>query len=81
MPRAFSWTAKEIIRSSGQKRRTCFFDLGSGVGIDDDDDALEAGGEGVRGDEVDHGLTVHANGRELLETAVTSCAACGEDDE
>ncbi len=57
------------------------FDLGTGVGVDDDDHVLEAGGEGVRGDEVDHGLAVHAYGRELLEAAVASSATRGEDDE
>jgi hypothetical protein len=57
------------------------FDLGAGVGIDDDDDVVESRGVGVRGEQVDDGLAVLADRGELLHAAVTAGPAGGEDDE
>src|SRR5487761_2015432 len=57
------------------------FDLRTGLGVDHDDDVVEARGVGVRGDEVDDALAVQSNGGELLHPAVTSGPSRGEDDQ
>jgi hypothetical protein len=57
------------------------FDLWSGIGIDDDDDVVESGGPGVRGQEVDDALTVLADRCQLLHPAVAPGATGGEDNE
>ena len=61
--------------------RHVLLDLGAGVGVDDDDDVVEARGVGVGGDEVDDAFAVHADGGELLDAAVAAGATGGQDDE
>ena len=81
MPRRRLWTAKLTLCSLGQRAATCCFDLGTGVGVDDDDDVVEARGPRVRGEEVDDALAVLADGCQLLDPAVAPGATGGEDDE
>ena len=55
--------------------------LGSGLGVDHDDDARELGGECVGGDEVEDGFAVWADGGEGLQSAEAAGTTRREDDE
>ena len=57
------------------------FDHRTGIGVDHDDDVVEARGVRIRGEEVDDALAVLADRGELLHPAVTTGASSGEDDE
>ena len=56
-------------------------DLGPVSGLMTMTTSLEAGGVGVRRDQVDDPLAVHADRRELLDAAVATGAAGREDDQ
>jgi hypothetical protein len=53
--------------------------LGTRVRVNNDDNVVEARGVGVGGDEVNHALTVQADGGELLHAAVATGPSGGKD--
>ena len=56
-------------------------DQRSAVGVHHEDDAPEAGGDGIAGQQVDDGLTVGTDGGEWLHATEAPGPPCGEDDQ
>ncbi len=62
----------------GPVPRHVLFDHRTGIGVDDDDDVVEARGVRVRGEEVDDALAVFTDRGELFYAAITTGATGGE---
>ena len=57
------------------------FDLRPGIGVDHQDDRAESRGDGVRDQQVHHGLVLRSDGGEGLDAAEAPSTARGKDDE
>ena len=67
-------------RSAGQREDDVVDQLGLDLFADDEDDAVEAGGEGVARRVVHERLVAGTHGHELLQAAEAASVACCEHD-